>query len=159
MLPLLRYRTGDLAKRLDTSAMRQSLGSAQLTGLEPPAALPMIALAGREKDRLPDGRPVLDFKDALYARSVIADQLSGAFRIETSDAGHVIHLQMRQGWRGEPGDLAARIAPELPAPPGAARDDIRLWSHDDFPFGKGLDYERKFTYHQTERAAPPGHAG
>ncbi|MBK1716572.1 hypothetical protein [Thiocystis violacea] len=154
MLPLLRYASGDRARLLDTQAMRRALYSGGFADLALPT-LPMIALAGRETDVLPDGRTLLDFKDALYARPQVADQLSGAFRIEDEALGHRIHLQTRPGWRGVEQDLVDQVAPAFPPPRAGASDQVQIWDHDRFPYGRGLDYERKFTYYAPRETSPP----
>lgn len=150
MLPLIRYRTGDRASLLDTKTVARTLSDIGKAHLSLPR-LPMIAVAGRESDRLPDGRPLLDFKDALYLRHDIADRLSGAFRIEHDDAGCCIHLQMGASAGFEGPEFASAIDACLPKPSFGGRDRIKIWPHAQFPFGQALDYERKFDYVDAPR--------
>lgn len=152
-LPLIRYRTGDRAKILDTRRITASLGD--MSGDRPTLPnLPMIAVTGREADTLPDGRTLLDIKDALYARTEIADRLTGAFRIEPAESnGLRLHLQMGPGWSGGAGGLIEALRPHLPSAPGEP-DEIQVWRYDQFPFGKTLDYERKFTYYESAAKDP-----
>lgn len=145
MLPLIRYRTGDRARLLDTTTLARTLSDIGGVRLNVPR-LPMIAVAGRDSDRLPDGRPLLDIKDALYSRHDIADRLSGAFRVEHDDTGCCIHVQMGAN-EGEGGpEFAGAIDACLPKPSSGALDRIEIWPHAEFPFGQALDYERKFNY-------------
>lgn len=154
MLPLLRYRTGDRARILDSAHIAATLEAAGRADMALPA-LPMIAMAGREQDFLPDGRAVLDFKDALYARPDLADGFSGAFRIEVEGCDCRIHVQLREGLRPmEPG-LAERLGALFPRSTQAVQDSVRVWSYLDFPFGKTLDYERKFSYYQARALERP----
>ncbi len=146
LLPLIRYRTGDRAKLLDRARMAEALKAAGHANLPLPA-LPMIAVAGRDKDFLPDGRALLDIKDALYADPWIADQISGAFRVSCEESQAWIHVQMRSGWTGDGADVLDRLGALLPQPDPAIGDRLRLWKHDEFPFGRTLDYERKFNYY------------
>jgi phenylacetate-CoA ligase len=145
-LPLVRYQSGDLARliapdRLAEIAERGGLGSAP-RGAQGPA-LPLVAVAGREGDRLGDGRTVTDYKDALYSDHEVADSLSGAFRLEAGEEGRRVHVQLRQG-AAEPADLSARLHRLLPGELEA--EGLVIWPFEDFPFGMTLDYERKFDY-------------
>lgn len=153
VLPLLRYGTGDRARLLNRSAIESALTEAGETERRLPA-LPMIAMAGREKDQLRDGRTLLDFKDALYADPDLADHLTGAIRIEHDGAGYRIHLQLRQGWQGAENEIAGRVARVLPPGTKEPPDRIEAWRYSDFPFGMTLDYERKFSYYSNAPTAP-----
>lgn len=146
MLPLIRYRTGDRARLVSNAEIARALQSAGQNSIAIPK-LPMIAVAGREKDVLPDGRTLLDIKDALYARTDLADGLSGAFRVETQGSGLCLHLQMREGAKGRQNNIAEGIAACIPHPASGPPDRIELWTYDAFPFGRCLDYERKFNYY------------
>lgn len=145
MLPLIRYRTGDRARLLDTETVAHFVSDIDGRPLDLPR-LPMIAVAGRDSDRLSDGRPLLDIKDALYTRHDIADRLSGAFRIEHEDMGCCLHVQMGAGAGNGGPELADAIDACLPKPASGAHDRIQIWPHAEFPFGQTLDYERKFNY-------------
>lgn len=97
-LPLLRYQTGDVGRLLDAAQVRTACAR---HGVPCPDALPgaLLAIRGRAKEVLPNGRHVGQYKDALYARPELARWLSGAFRLEFSD-GLVLHVQAA---RGRPG--------------------------------------------------------
>ncbi|WP_245969391.1 hypothetical protein [Thiocapsa rosea] len=150
MLPLIRYRTGDRARLLDTATVARTLSDIGGVHLNVPR-LPMIAVVGRASDHLPDGRPLLDIKDALYVRHDIADRLSGAFRIEHEDTGCCIHVQLSAGVENGGPEFASALDACLPKPNSGDRDRIKIWSHADFPFGQTLDYERKFNYLDAPR--------
>lgn len=147
MLPLLRYRTGDRARLIDRRVLAAALRDGGHADLALPP-LPMLALAGRDKDFLPDGRALLDFKDALYAEPALADRLSGAFRIERDAGGYCIHVQLNADQADDEPDLLDALRRVLPPAPDGATDRIRIWRRGDFPFGRTLDYERKFVYHR-----------
>ena len=150
MLPLLRYRTGDRARLIDRRVLAAALRDGGRADLALPP-LPMLALAGRDKDFLSDGRALLDFKDALYAEPALADRLSGAFRIARDADGYCIHVQLNADQADDEPDLPDALRRVLPPAPDGATDRIRIWRYDDFPFGRTLDYERKFVYHHDER--------
>ncbi|EGV19602.1 phenylacetate--CoA ligase family protein [Thiocapsa marina] len=150
MLPLIRYQTGDRARLVDTATVAHVVSNIHGQRMTIPK-LPMIAVAGRHSDRLPDGRPLLDIKDALYLRHDIADRLSGAFRIEHDDTGCCLHLQMGGGAGNGGPEFASAVEACLPKPISGGRDRIKTWSHAEFPFGQALDYERKFNYLDAPR--------
>ncbi len=150
MLPLMRYRTGDRARLLDAAEVERALQDAGDRGMAIPR-LPMIALAGRETDQLSDGRTLLDIKDALYLKPAIADQLSGAIRIEQAGGGCRLHVQMSADAGDETTDLAKGLAACLPKPASGDQDQLKIWRHAEFPFGRTLDYERKFNYLDSAR--------
>lgn len=147
-LPLLRYRTGDRARLLDSQAIANLLHETGEHDLLVPR-LPMIALAGRESEMLVDGRSLLDIKDALYLQPDLADHLSGAWRIEPAPSGHWLHIQ-RSARCPDPARsdqaLADALIASLPTPPVGHPDRVKIWGYADFPYGRTLDYERKFIY-------------
>ena len=87
-------------------------------GRRVPENLPptLIALEGRERERLPDGSHVAVYKDALYADHSLARQVTGAFRLVLSDTGCTMHVQRRGG-------AGRRRGPGAPAAGGNALVD------------------------------------
>jgi phenylacetate-CoA ligase len=155
VMPLLRYRTGDRAKILDTEDIAADLEEKGFSEMRVPR-LPMIALAGRLDDALPDGRTLLDLKDGLYQDTELADRLSGAFRMERDARGYRLHIQLCPGGAGLESELLDRLESCVPSPPTGIPDRIKIWDYDEFPFGRTLDYERKFNYcDESSAMAPP----
>ena len=147
MLPLLRYQTGDIVRLLDRDEVcrvarrhGQTLDSNQL-----PAAL--LALRGREKEALPNGSHVGVYKDALYADHRTARRLSGAFRLEFDGERCTMHVQLT---RPHTPHLSIEEAILRALPPRVRPSRLVLWPYDRFPFGMTLDYERKFTFYQSD---------
>lgn len=140
-IPLYRYQTGDEARILSSDEINAAF---QEEGLPLPALprLPLICIRGRQKDRLKPGLHIGVIKDALYQDSSFADNITGAFRID-SDKPDVLHIQLRR-----------KIKPEYIAAVDLyagdhvvfSAENIRLWTYEAFPYGKTIDYERKFTY-------------
>ena len=143
-VPLLRYQTGDLVRLLDPPNVRRLLES---RAVELPGPLPgaMLALVGREKDTLPDGVHVGHYKDLLYADPVVADRLTGAFRVTPTEVGVLImHVQLARGAVSDPAfeqrlRAAIGVSPEAP--------QVVVSPYEAFPYGMSLDYERKFAYY------------
>jgi phenylacetate-CoA ligase len=144
-LPLLRYRTGDRARRVDPKTLATTLTDAGVDGLALPR-LPIIAVAGRGGDQLADGRTLLDLKDALYAEDWVAERVSGAFRVHAQGAACRIEVQLRAGCDGEAEAVASRLRGLLDGLHGDVRNQIQVWRAEEFPWRPTLDFERKFTY-------------
>jgi len=146
-IPLLRYQPGDLARLVPAEAVARAL---RAHGRPIPENLPpmLVALEGRERERLPDGSHVAVYKDALYADHTLARELTGAFRVILSEGRCTMHVQRRAA-SNDHGGLAGQL---LAAMPQAMRPaDVIVWPYARFPFGMGLDYERKFTYYEAPR--------
>jgi phenylacetate-coenzyme A ligase PaaK-like adenylate-forming protein len=149
-VPLLRYQTGDVVRMLDSQRVAACLKE---RGYTLPAPLPgtMLALAGREKDKLPGGSHVGVYKDALYADATVADRLTGAFRVTCSEYGFVeMHVQLVRGARADR-EFEDRLRAALEIPAHAGR--VIASSYECFPYGMGLDYERKFAYYAAGSTA------
>jgi phenylacetate-CoA ligase len=142
MVPLLRYQTGDVVRRLDREALETAM---KKHGIALPGRLPgaLLALRGRDRDHLPNGWHVGLYKDALYANHQAARYLTGAFRMSCPNGRTEMHVQL-----GPSQPAASFIEPAILAsmPPGMRPDRLVLWPYERFPFGMRLDYERKFCY-------------
>jgi phenylacetate-CoA ligase len=145
-IPLMRYQTGDVVRRLDPEAAAEAL---QRWGLSIAGELPeqLLALEGRDRERLPNGSHVAVYKDALYADHEVAHQLTGAFRVAVSGERSTLHVQLTKASTGSSA-LERRLLEILPA---AARPAaLVLWPYERFPYGMSVDYERKFAYYVPE---------
>jgi phenylacetate-CoA ligase len=149
-VPLLRYQTGDVIRLLDTHHVARQLAR---RGVTLPRRLPatILALAGRDKDALPGGSHVGAYKDALYADPTVADRLTGAFRLSTSESGFVVvHVQLVRGAQADP-VLEDRIRVAMGIPHAGSR--VIVSTYESFPYGMALDYERKFAYYVPGESA------
>lgn len=143
-VPLMRYSTGDRMQLLPRSLL---LDAAKMLpgGLRFPSA-PMIALHGRAKDRLPGGGHVDLFKETLYRHPDVARHLTGAHRIVPEGDAIRWEVQAVRGTGADLSSLASRLYADL-APRLAGRSlAIVPRDYDSFPYGKTIDYERKFVY-------------
>ena len=141
-IPLFRYRTGDEARLLNGDDIRTAF---QAQGMTCPALpkLPLLCVRGRDRDRLDDsGLHMGAVKDALYQDMGFADRITGAFRIE-KDKPAQIHIQLRPGIRPDAVSLSGIFSGDHLL---FSTGEIRLWDYDQFPYGKTIDYERKFRY-------------
>jgi phenylacetate-CoA ligase len=124
-IPLLRYQTGDIARLLDRDR-------------------PLLALRGRVKEALPNGQQVGLYKDALYANPELARWFTGATRLIFAGGRFTMHVQLVRGKKPAPvfeRGLMAELSPD------ARPSRVVVWPYAQFPFGMGLDYERKFSHY------------
>ena len=150
-LPLMRYQTGDVARLLDAADIARL---AARHGRVLPSELPpwLLALKGRDRDALPNGSHLSVYKEALYADQAIARRLSGAFRLVFAGTACTMHVQLT----GDAGSDPAVERALLRSVPDRARPTrLILWPYARFPFGMGLDYERKFSHYVPGEPNPP----
>lgn len=150
---LMRYATGDHMQLISHKALSGALADCGLTLALP--TLPVVALHGRAKDRLPGGGHIDLFKAALYQHPHIARHMSGAHYLSVGD-GH-IHwcVQAGKGVQAEDSQTQTRastlrdtLAPQLPG----QQLTVEVQSYEGFTQGKTIDYERKFMYWQPPLA-------
>jgi len=139
-IPLMRYKTGDRATRIDPARL------AAMAGIGKPGPFPVIALQGRAKDVIAPGWHVDTFKDALYRRRDIARHLTGAFRLSRLDGGLQWELQLVRGCEADPGEIALALKDCLSGRQGGEKLAINCYPYALFPYGQTLDHERKFVY-------------
>jgi phenylacetate-CoA ligase len=150
-IPLLRYQTGDVARLLDREHVFAAARHHGVEALDLPDSL--FALQGRESEVLPNRAHVGIYKDALYDNHDIARHLTGAVRLTFSAERCTMHVQLVRGQ-----------APTAPLEDGLIRavpvearpNRVVLWPYAAFPYGMGLDYERKFKYYVAGEADPYG---
>lgn len=138
-IPLLRYRTGDVARFLDRDHLAATLRKHGVAAGDLPPAL--LALRGRRRETLPNGTQVGVYKDALYANPELARRFTGATRLVFAEDHFTMHVQLVRGQRPTPAierGLLQELAPDV------RPSRLVLWPYARFPFGMGLDYERKF---------------
>lgn len=146
-IPMIRYRTGDRARWLadsDTDLLPSSL-RASIQKLP----MPIIAMLGRDRERISEHWHVDHFKALLYRDAGIARCLSGAFRI--SGMGSLRwEVQLSRTCDVSPETIAAGLAALAEASARerqVAAPEVLCFPFDTFPYGMNLDYERKFRYY------------
>lgn len=146
-IPMIRYRTGDRARWVTDADMEQ-------LGPETRAALarqpfPMIAIFGRDRDRIDSHWHVDHFKALLYRRPALAEQFSGAFVAVGEPSGLKLDVQLARHCTRESSQVAAELL-ELITDSAQRRSvpvpRVNCYAYTAFPHGMGLDYERKFRY-------------
>lgn len=142
IIALPRYSTGDFGKRVSRQDAAQAAQLAQTTA----PWLPVVVVKGRIQDR-PTGMPSVEsIKELIYLDHAVADQLTGAFRIEKNDAGGVkLTLQTNSERAAVDAGLRQQLVAlghrQLSIPL-----DFDLLAPLAFPYRPLLDHERKFSY-------------
>jgi phenylacetate-CoA ligase len=142
IIALPRYVSGDLGKLVNPQEVTQA---ARLAGSARPW-LPVVAVKGRIKDRLVGLPSVECIKELIYADHGIADQLTGAFRINQDDRGGVkLTLQANSERAAQDSDLHTQLL-TLARRQLSVPVDLELLAPLAFPYRPLLDFERKFSY-------------
>jgi phenylacetate-CoA ligase len=144
-VPMIRYRTGDRAAKLDYKKVREILGDefSTLKNIN----LPVLVLFGREKDRLPDNGHIDEYKEALYRDDDIAGEISGAFRLSFRADHFLWEIQLRKMSTVDPVLIEIALANQIFERKNTTK--IICFPYEKFPYGQSLDYERKFIYWRT----------
>ncbi len=147
-IPMIRYRTGDRARWLNSEDLDDRV-PADVRGAVQRLPMPVIAMLGRDRDRISADWHVDQFKALLYRDPAIADALSGAFRVSVDGNRVQLALQLSEHCTRAPeqveGEVTALIA-AVAQRRGVPAPDIRCYEFQQFPHGMNLDYERKFRY-------------
>lgn len=145
-IPLIRYRTGDRAALIDHARLVKCMAAHGVQSAK--LALPIIALQGRAKDRLPGAWHLDIFKQAIYQQAEVARCLSGAFRVSRFGDGLLFEVQLGRDVVADCASVAAALHARLEIS-GAGREvplSVACFEYAKFPHGQTIDYERKFTY-------------
>ncbi|KZK99890.1 hypothetical protein PsAD14_00631 [Pseudovibrio sp. Ad14] len=148
MIPLLRYRTGDRIRLLQWEEVSEAFSAAGLPVPNRPST-PLVALQGRDRDVLSNGVNLSRIKDLLYKNPSIAQELTGAWRMEQRGDDWNLNLQLNQS--GALNDAQIKeLSNSMPM-----KTHLKIWSYSDFPFGVSTDYERKFCYFEEQTDVAP----
>lgn len=146
-VPLLRYRTGDRGRTLDHSVLVDLLGQFGYERLAPRQRLPVAVLWGRDREvRLVSGQAVSvsEVKEALYEDAATARQLTGRFHISPLKQAACLEFQVRPS--ASTSEAAVRRLAEAVRRRTSCPVDVRLLEHNDFPYDRTYEYQRKPQY-------------
>ena len=146
-IPMIRYRTGDRARHLLPEDL-EALEPGRRAALQR-LPFPVIAHLGRKPASDESGWPMDRCKALLYRDPAVAAALSGAFVLRREAGVLRWHVQRRPGASEAPEVLAAglqALVDAVVAKRGGDSPTVRVWPYEDFPWGMGLDHERKFRY-------------
>jgi len=139
-VPMIRYATGDLGDVRSPQQVSAALGARGLGHLQPTLPLPLAWVAGRASGiATATGRlRAEDLRHGIYSDPAVAHAVTGHFTIRADRAA----VQLR---RGVMASAALRQATQRAL--FSAVDTLlptQLYSYDDYPFAKDLDYQSKF---------------
>lgn len=124
---LIRYRTGDRGKFLDTARVGQR------SGIIPILPLQLIALFDRFPGTHSTSLSAAYIKQRIYAESAHAKKITGNFIIESSDQGEQLILQMKSG--------ITEIEPIV-----LENASVRYIPYIEFPRDVEINYENKWKH-------------
>jgi len=144
-LPLIRYRTGDLAQIINPEELVQLIPhlKEQAGTL---SQLPLVAVPGRGEAILSGDAPVYPeaVKEGIYYDPELAAKTTANFRLRSGPERGLLRIQLSPGVPDEP-ELSSRFAEAVSqyvAPPL----EVKCQTYEEFGDGMTLDYERKFAY-------------
>ncbi|MBN2210422.1 MAG: hypothetical protein JW709_03420 [Sedimentisphaerales bacterium] len=145
-LPLMRYRTGDIAQWVDIQDLPDIPGLNELKQ-HLPAELPVIAIFGRGQFVTANGCDRIypeQIKEGLYHDHTLAAQVTGNFRIYNGAPRARCRIQLAPGVKPDASlnqRFTATINTYVSAPV-----DVACEAYESFIDGMTVDYERKFAY-------------
>jgi phenylacetate-CoA ligase len=142
-LPLIRYRTGDVASLPDAAAL--TAVAARATSLPLPG-LPVVFVHGRGEHVRSEGGCVYpeQVKEGLYHDAALARLTTANFRLCGRDPRAILRIQLSPGIQATP-NLADRFRDAVAQYVPTALE-VRCEAYEAFGDGMVLDYERKFPY-------------
>ena len=144
-IPLIRYRTGDMASLVDSEKLSRVLEEVGGFPEGFPDA-PLILVYGRGKCASAGEVPIYpeEVKEGLYEGPGLARLTTANFRIKSGETRASVRIQLAPGIEPETG-LDRMFADALRHYVHAPMD-VKCQSYEEFGSGMALDYERKFSY-------------
>ncbi|WP_295449460.1 hypothetical protein [uncultured Thiodictyon sp.] len=145
-VPMIRYATGDLGGVIAPQALADVLATCGHEALTPSLPLPCAWVCGRASTRTSAaaGLHAETLRHGLYSDPAVAAAVTGHFTVHTPAGSQRAAVQLR---RGTTPSGALRAATQRALFSVAATDlPTDIYAYDDYPFGKALDHERKFSH-------------
>lgn len=145
-MPLIRYNSKDNGKLFGYDEFGKILKEGGHGDLVPEFKLPIVAVAGRaNRGIVCNGKRVgvEDVKEAIYRDVGVAKKLTGNFRLSKKKRA-LLEVQLGEGEKMDR-SVARKIEKEIFGMLGVSVP-VRVYEYGDFPYGMGLDYERKFRF-------------
>ena len=145
-LPLIRYRTGDVAEFLPNRAALAALTAHLGCDAACLGQLPILLVRGRGDHVLAGEIPVLpeEVKEGIYHEPALAATTTANFRLSSGPARAGLKIQLSPGVSAQK-DLPERFSRAL-ASYVRAPLAVTCEPYETFLGGMALDYERKFEY-------------
>lgn len=145
ILPLMRYSTGDMGSVMEYTKI-SSLLSKSHPDLIPKLHLPLGLMKGRSKNILgSEGKEfqVEMLKEGLYEDVEAAHAVTGYFHLEAKNGHWQAMIQLKQQIKKNK-QLSQKISASF-LKYTQCDISVSVNSYDEFPYGKELNYEKKFS--------------
>jgi phenylacetate-CoA ligase len=145
-VPMIRYASGDLGAPLPPGVLAEALGPAGLMDLHPTLPLPCAWVAGRPR-AIETSRGVLraeELRQGIYSDPEVARAVTGHFTVHPKPLGERAAVQLRRGVRAS--ESLRRAAEEALFSIAGWALPTELYGYDDYPFGKDVNYDVKFSH-------------
>jgi phenylacetate-CoA ligase len=144
-LPLIRYRTGDMAQIVNLEELVQLIPHLKEKA-DALSQFPLVAVSGRGEAIRVGDVPVYpeEVKEGIYLDPDLAAKTTANFRLRSGSNRGLLRIQLSPEVPNHP-DLSQRFAEAVSnyvAPPL----EVKCQTYEDFKNGMALDYERKFPY-------------
>lgn len=145
-VPMIRYASGDLGDVMTPLGLCQALDCVGLLALQPTLPLPCGWVAGRENgiQTAAGHLRVEDLRHGIYGDLDVARAVTGHFTVHGSGGAKRAAVQLRHGVAvSTPLRKATELALFSATDITLATD---LYTYEEYPFGKDLNYEMKFRH-------------
>ncbi len=147
LLPLIRYNAGDKGRSIPYEDLKHvDLGEIDMATLRPPFKSPLVLIYGKnEYVETPNKIKIYpqQVQKGLYEHIGTASLTTGYFRLNTNN-GMSLQIQLKQGI--QPNEAVTQQFRQAILQNINVDIPLILYPYHLFPYGMGLDYERKFKY-------------
>jgi phenylacetate-CoA ligase len=147
LIPLMRYNSKDMGMIFSYDKIKGILSQSGFGHLCPELKLPIVAVGGRKgRCVTTDGISIYpeEVKQGLYCDFGVAAATTGYFRLRKDLNKILIEIQLRENIN-KTSELESSFQKAI-AHYVRADFEIRLYPYRQFPYGIGVDYERKFKH-------------
>jgi len=147
LIPLIRYNSKDVGTILSFNRVKEIFEHHNRKELVPELKLPLVAVGGRRKRCITfDGYALYpeEVKQGLYSDMQAASVATGCFKLSLVENRFLIELQLREGT--EISIELETLFRNIIASQVRTDFNLRLYPYRQFPYGMGVDYERKFKH-------------
>lgn len=124
---LIRYKTGDIGKILDSATIER------VVGITPALPYPIIAIFGRSTEMMSTGITPATVKELLYRDHSFASHITGHFIVDETEGAQKVYVQMKQEC----------TTATMPVVEGIEMVGV---AYADFPRDMELNYENKWKH-------------
>jgi phenylacetate-CoA ligase len=153
-IPLIRYKSGDLARIIDPREINAALKRHALNGSVLEAAPPILAFWGRGRAIRIQAQDIYpeQIKELIYRDADIAGSLTGCFRLSAHAGQLIVEFQLKRFAQGSSA-LKQRLE-RLIAEVVLVETDVRLMEFQRLDQALELNYQKKFSFFSESSDRP-----